>query len=81
LADIAPGTRFALHLGQAAAPGLPRPLESLTVRAFRSGFDGNAGGDGFVVSRHDLPVDATPCAFAALRAAASIAPPAPPARR
>lgn len=61
LADIAPGTRFALHLGQAAAPGLPRPLESLTVRArFDLDLSATRAGDGFAVSRHDLPVDATP---------------------
>jgi len=61
LEDIAPGTRFALHLGQAAAPDQPRPLESLSLRArFDLDLTLTRSGQGFVLSRHDLPVDATP---------------------
>lgn len=60
-ADIAPGTRFAITLGQHAAPGQPRPLEHL---AFRARFDLDLAltraGDGFALARHSLPVDATP---------------------
>lgn len=61
LAEIAPGTRFALHLGQAAAPGYPRPLESLSLRArFDLDLTLTRSGEGFTVTRHELPVDATP---------------------
>lgn len=62
LSGIAPGTRFALHLGQAAAPDRPRPLESLSLRArFDLDLRLTRSADGhFAVSRRALPVDATP---------------------
>ena len=60
-ADIAPGTRFDLTLGQHPAPGQPRPLEHL---AFRARFDLDLAltrsGDGFALTRHALPVYDTP---------------------
>ncbi|WCT77436.1 M23 family metallopeptidase [Novosphingobium humi] len=62
LDEIAPGTRFALHLGQAAGAGAPRPLESLSLRA-RFDLDltlTRSAAGGFVVARHVLPVDSTP---------------------
>lgn len=62
LDEIAPGTRFALHLGQAAGAGAPRPLETLSLRA-RFDLDltlTRSAAGGFVVARHVLPVDSTP---------------------
>ncbi|WP_292966566.1 M23 family metallopeptidase [Novosphingobium sp. UBA1939] len=60
LSDIAEGTRFDLTLGQHQA-NQPRPLEKL---AFRARFDLDLAlvrsGDGFALTRHALPVDATP---------------------
>ncbi|WDF72687.1 M23 family metallopeptidase [Novosphingobium sp. KACC 22771] len=61
LEDIAPGTRFALHLGQAAGAGAARRLESLSLRArFDLDLTLTRSGAGFVVARHVLPVDSTP---------------------
>lgn len=61
LEDIAPGTRFALHLGQAAGAGAARPLESLSLRArFDLDLTLNRSAGGFAVVRHVLPVDSTP---------------------
>ncbi|MBB3954470.1 M23 family metallopeptidase [Novosphingobium sediminicola] len=61
LDDIAPGTRFALHLGRAAAPDRPRLLESLSLRArFDLDLTLTRSAGGFAVVRHVLPVDSTP---------------------
>lgn len=61
LEEIAPGTCFALHLGHAAAPDAPRPLESMTLRArFDLDLALTRSAQGFALSRHPLPVDATP---------------------
>lgn len=59
--ELAPGTRFKLLLGQRPAPGLPRPLESMS---FRARFDLElviARQDGQLqISRRAIPVDSTP---------------------
>ena len=61
LADITPGTRFDLTLGQRPAPNQPRSLEKL---AFRARFDLNIEverrGSGLALGRRAIAVDATP---------------------
>lgn len=57
----APGTRFAVTLGPRAALGDPRPLAALS---YRPRFDLDVtiarSGGGLTLTRHPIPVDATP---------------------
>ena len=61
LEKIAPGSRVELVLGPRPAPGEPRALESLAVRA---GFDTDLSlarsGAGFALALRTIPVDSTP---------------------
>ena len=56
-----PGTHFAVTLGPRAMPGEPRPLASLS---FRPSFDLDVtiarSGGGLTLTRHPIPIDATP---------------------
>ena len=61
LGDIAPGTKMALTLGPRPAPGNPRPLERLDLRArFDLALSLARAAGGFALVRHEIPVDATP---------------------
>ena len=61
LGEIAPGTRVDITLGARSAPNAPRPLEHLALRArFDLAVGLNRSGAGFALSRHEIPVDATP---------------------
>ena len=61
LGDITPGTRVDITLGARPAANAPRPLEHLALRArFDLAVGLNRAGAGFALSRHEIPVDATP---------------------
>lgn len=60
-AQITPGTRFAITLGQRAAPAVPRPLDALSFRPrFDLALDLRRSGSGFSLQKMAIAVDTTP---------------------
>lgn len=61
LAQIAPGTHVAIRLGARGAPGEPRPLDTLSLRA-RYDLDLTVArrGGALVLERHAIAIDTTP---------------------
>lgn len=61
LDQIEPGTRVSLVLGPRPAPGQPRPLERLDLRArFDLALAVSRAGGGLALERKPIPVDTTP---------------------
>lgn len=61
VAEIKPGTRFEITLGQRPAPGQPRSLDKLDFQArFDTALTVSRGSGGLTVGRRAIPVDTTP---------------------
>jgi murein DD-endopeptidase MepM/ murein hydrolase activator NlpD len=61
IGDIAPGTRFAVTLGQRGEAGVPRPLDKLGFRArFDLALDLHRQGGNLIASQRPIAVDTTP---------------------